>query len=147
MEEWLMKTRVLQRTSFGTDPARLDGDARDDYIRWNTLAAIKELSEALDETSWKPWVDYEKFNRDEFIGELVDVLHFVANLLVTAGCTDSELSARYNGKMQVNAKRQADGYTDDGKCSYCHRKWVDLAHIGGKRHSLSTVCAECAEIQ
>lgn len=142
MEEWLMKTRVLQRTSFNVDPTRLVGEARDEYIRWNTLAAVKELMETLDETSWKPWVDYDKFNRNEYVGELVDVLHFVANLLVTANCSDAELAARYNGKMQVNAKRQADGYTDDGKCVECKAKFADTG-----RQIYTDLCVLCAELR
>lgn len=112
--EWLSSTRELQKTSFGTDPAALTGAARADYIRWNALAVVDEVHEALFEVQWKPWAisQGEWKDRDDFVDEIVDVLHFVANLLVTAGCTGDELSERYRTKQEVNRQRQrtAGGY-------------------------------------
>lgn len=107
-DEWLTTTRQLQRESFGVDPASLEGAARADYIRWNALAVVDEVHEALFEVQWKPWAKSqgEWKSRDEFVGEIVDVMHFIANLLVTANCTGEELSARYREKQNVNRKRQ-----------------------------------------
>lgn len=128
-DEWLLSTRVLQRQSFGADPALLEGAALADYLRWNSLALIKELGEALDETDWKPWTVTEAgfYNRDAFVGEMVDVLHFAANMLVAARCTDRELTERYEAKQQKNRDRMASkSYTGlRDKCPQCYRAYDD----------------------
>ena len=62
------------------------------------------------EFSWKYWATDDPFvNREEVIEELVDVNHFVANMLVAVGVTDDEWEAAYRGKQQVNRERQASG--------------------------------------
>lgn len=129
-QEWLLSTRVLQRQSFGRDPALLQGADLAEYIRWNTLAAHAELTEALDEVDWKPWTVTEDGirNRDAFVGELVDVLHFVANMLVAAKCTDAELSLKYALKQQKNRERMASKtYDGKNKCPVCQRAFDDPA--------------------
>lgn len=123
---WLGSTLDLQIKSYGQDPSKLEGEERMDFIRWNILAATDELHEALNETGWKPWVTSNHLNREEFIGEMVDVLHFIANLLVTAGCTGEELGRRYAEKQYRNAKRQEEGYTGTDKCPTCRRAFDDL---------------------
>lgn len=126
--DWLMTTRVLQRQSFGVDPATLEGAELAAYIRWNVLAAIDELMEMLHEVDWKPWTVTEDGirNPQAFRGEGVDVLHFVANLLVAGRCTDAELSALYEAKQQTNRKRMASGtYDGKNKCATCGRAYDD----------------------
>lgn len=112
--EWLAETHVLQRDSFGTDPVELEGPERGEFLMWNAFAATDELHEAMLEIKWKPWLTDgsrgEWVDRDAFVGELVDCLHFVANMLATANCDGEELTQRYVAKMQLNAKRQRDGY-------------------------------------
>lgn len=49
-------------------------------------------------------------NRQRVLDEIVDVLHFVANMLVTIGVTDDELEAAYQAKQEVNRQRQRDRY-------------------------------------
>jgi hypothetical protein len=126
-DDWLMRTRVLQRESFGVDPHTLTGKEREDYVRWNVLAAEDELHEALGEISWKPWASKEFFNREQFVGELVDVMHFVGNLLAVAQVTGPELTTRYSAKQQKNRDRQREGYDGvSGKCSGCKRDLSEL---------------------
>lgn len=127
MNEWLMRTQVLQREAFGVDPSKLVGKEREEYIRWNVIALMDELSEALHEVSWKPWASAEFFNRDQFIGELVDAAHFLGNLAVVAGCTDAEWATRYSAKQQKNRDRQRDGYDGvSGKCPGCKRDLTEV---------------------
>lgn len=129
-DDWLMTTRVLQRMSFGTDPASLEGKQLAEYVRWNMLAANDELMEALHEVDWKPWtVTEDGFrNRDAFVGELVDVLHFVANMLVAANCSDQELSDAYRAKQDKNRARMASKtYDGRNKCPQCGRSYDDPA--------------------
>jgi dimeric dUTPase (all-alpha-NTP-PPase superfamily) len=110
----LEKQRQLQVQSFGTDPYDLSGDDLVEFVRWNVLAATDELHEALNVLSgWKPWSDAEPAiaDRDAYVEELVDVMHFVGNLLLAAGVTDRELEQAYDEKARKNAERQEEGYT------------------------------------
>ncbi len=127
---WLHDTRELQTKSFGTDPHDLEGEARAEFITWNYAALTLELGEMMDEfPGWKPWVVDRgaDLNREAFIGEMVDALHFAANILSAVQCTDAELNAAYLKKMQKNRDRMASG-TYDGvstKCAGCHRDYGD----------------------
>lgn len=126
-QDWLKETRQLQIDSYGTDPGDLTGQDRDYYLLWNNLAARDELSEALGEHSWKPWSKTKgELNKREFIKEQIDVLHFVANMLLAAGCTDEELDALYSEKMSVNRNRQTNGYDNKHKCKDCRRALDDV---------------------
>jgi hypothetical protein len=104
----------LQRESFDLDPATLEDEARAEFIRWNVLALEDELHEALQEVRWKPWAvrQGEWVDRDAYVGELVDALHFLLNLFLTADVSVGEVERRYLAKREVNAERQqaADGY-------------------------------------
>lgn len=144
--EWLMSTRVLQRQSFGADPANLEGEELVEYLRWNALACTDEQHEALAEVHWKPWGKAEPGfkNRDAFVDELVDVLHFVANQLVAARCSDKELTQRYEAKQAKNRARMASGtyHGHAEKCRLCGRALDDAAVKCSRVDSLNWYCAE-----
>lgn len=126
-DKWLAETRELQIKSFGTDPSALEGQERDYYLMWNNIAARDELSEALGEHSWKPWSKTKgQLNRREYIKEQIDVLHFVANMLLAAGCTDEELDSLYQEKMDTNRARQEAAYDNSNKCKVCKRALDDV---------------------
>lgn len=109
---WLGSTEVLQRESFGFDwekigrtPANVAASLKD-----NTFAAHVELSEASVEYSWKHWAVDESFvNRDRVLAELVDVGHFVANMLIALGVDDVEWETAYRAKQDKNRRRMATG--------------------------------------
>jgi hypothetical protein len=122
----------LQIDSFGRNFQRMLAAERVVYIREMQQAAIMELCEALDEVGWKSWATSRHINRDAYVGELVDVLHFWINMLLALGDDPAKLARevfiRYETKGRLNAKRQADGY--DGvstKCPQCHRALDDPA--------------------
>ena len=132
---WLAMTRKLQEEVYGADYTDLHSDTPEnilklvEYMRWNMLAIDDELAEVRKAISWKPWQHDEPYaDRHEILKECVDVLHFVANILVAAGATDTELDTEYLKKMQVNADRQKRGYRvlEDGvKCRQCSRALDD----------------------
>lgn len=71
-----------------------------------------ELAEASREFSWKSWArDVPFYRRDRILAELVDVAHFIANMLVAMGVTDEEWEEAYRAKQEENRRRQRDGYT------------------------------------
>lgn len=112
---------MLQRQSYDVDPRELTGEERVEFVRWNVLAAMRELGEALNQVNgWKPWQTERDEagklkDRDEFVEELVDVLHFLGNLLLVASVSDDELDEIWKRKQFVNAKRQELGYEGVGK--------------------------------
>lgn len=125
-----MQTR-LQIDKMGGHPAELDLFYPDNtnkvqFIKDMTLALTDELHEALGEVGWKPWAKSQHINREAYVGELVDALHFFINLCLVVDLTPTELFDRYVKKNQVNHKRQEEGY--DGvstKCPRCRRALDD----------------------
>jgi dUTPase len=115
--DWLKTTRELQALSYGVDPHTLTGVERADYITWNLTAMVCEMGEMMAEfPGWKTWVTRRGavLNRDEFIDEMVDVLHFAGNILSAVGCTDEELTERYMKKVAINRVRMQSGTYDGG---------------------------------
>lgn len=133
-DRWLQMQRKLQIQAFDKDPALLEGDERATFMTWNSAALVFELGEAMDEVGWKPWATSRHMNREAFIAEMVDLLHFAGNLLLCAaqvydsGWVDvkglaEEVWQAYEAKHEVNLKRQEDGYDGvAGKCPKCHRE-------------------------
>lgn len=130
---WLKETKELQESFFLDDRKFSDFTVKDleQWMMVNSFAAEDEIHEAMAEISWKPWASAEFFNREAFIGEIVDVQHFIANMLVGAGCTDEEFTTAYLEKMERNRKRQTEGYTGTEKCNKCKRAVDDIESHGG----------------
>lgn len=116
---WLHATKVLQEEKYG-NISNLRGDAYGDNVRQNVVGAIEELGEYLKEADWKPWKPRPQFASDDFRArrreELVDVLHFVANLCVIEGLDDRVLSDIYLEKLAFNRARSDhhDAVGDEG---------------------------------
>ena len=106
--------RTLQVEKF-RDPSRMSREEAIEFVRWNVLALEDELHEALAETGWKPWSANRHINRDEYIGELVDAVHFLVNLFLVVGATPEEVLERYKSKNAKNHRRQETpgGYTGE----------------------------------
>ena len=147
--EWLKRTRELQKTVYKIDYEAMSGDEPDkinnliEYIRWNMLAIDDELAEMRQPLSWKPWqMDEPYADREEVIKEAVDVLHFVANIIVACGGTDEELDHFYLQKMEKNRQRQSVGYAvkaDGIKCRSCTRAIDDV----GANPADPNYCSKC----
>lgn len=113
----------LQLKAYGVDPLALEDDEWADFIRWNAYALSDELHEATSELGWKPWATSRHINREAFIGEMVDLLHFFANLCLAAGVDGSDLAKAYASKREKNHQRQEEGYTGTYKCPGCKRDY------------------------
>jgi hypothetical protein len=111
-------------------------------MRWNMLAIDDELAEMRQAISWKPWQHDDPYaDREEIVKEAVDVLHFVANIIVAAGGTDEVLDRLYLEKMEKNKKRQLEGYkvkTSGVKCIICYRA-IDDVGVGKQPE----MCSKC----
>lgn len=156
-DNWLAAQAIYQAKTHGVDyPAmREDVERKTVYVTAMLNAAFLELAEAQQETPWKPWMTGDRAaaweaNRGKFVGELVDVLFFVANALCAVDCTDGELAEAYAAKMHVNVVRQLRGYSYDyvTKCPQCQRALDEpgaLPIVGDDgRTYCSTLCAALA---
>lgn len=145
---WLRRTRDLQKDVYFINYEEMEGDKPQnirklvEYMRWNMLAIDDELAEMRQAISWKPWQhDAPYADREEIVKEAVDVLHFVANIIVAAGGTDEMLDRFYIEKMERNKERQLKGYKvkDQGvKCELCTRAIDDVG-----RSRSTGICAKC----
>ena len=121
--DWLQSTAELQERFFDGDPADLDAEGAISFITWNALAAHCEITEMLQEIGWKPWASSRHINREDALKEIVDVLHFLGNILRTLRVSGKELTEAYREKQTKNALRMINGY--DGvkeKCGECGRE-------------------------
>jgi hypothetical protein len=151
---WLASTRDLQVRAYGDTNWPKEGDALADSVMMNVLALTNELqAEVLPEVGWKPWAQPRGWvNREAYLKELVDVGHFLANLLIAVGCTDEEWERLYRAKQELNLRRQRVGYDGvEGKCHACHRALDDgnVTTRANPRHPGTTqyVCAGCGAVQ
>lgn len=107
---WLESTFELQTKVFDYTLPVLDPAALAKYLEWNLLAAYQELGEIGVEFSWKPWAVDEPFaNRERVRDEIVDVMHFLGNMLVAMGVDDEELEEAYKQKQAKNKRRHDSG--------------------------------------
>lgn len=125
--KWLEEQRKLQVDAFGVDPVAIYGSDRGVYWTEMMLAAGDEISEFGNEIAWKSWAKDRGsiHDRSAALGELVDVMFFVGNLLLTLGASDDEVWERYREKMERNRIRQrANGGYDSKKtkCPACARE-------------------------
>ena len=116
LERMLIMQGGTQSETYGFRFSEMSPDQLISYIRDQHQAAVMELGEALDEVSWKPWAQGSWIHRDEFMNELIDVLHFWLNMALAVGgkATARELAdeifTRFALKNRTNARRQMDGY-------------------------------------
>ena len=128
LQQILDRQRELQKKHYGVDVAKLTEEERAQYIRDMSLALTDELHEALNEVGWKPWATSRHINRQAYLGELIDVLHFWANLVLVTNTNEEELVEMYFAKADKNVKRQLAGYDGvEGKCTTCGRAFDDAA--------------------
>lgn len=115
---WLESTRKLQAEHYKDgDPWLLDEEARADFITWNYAALCAELGEFMAEVGWKPWTINRGWYTNKALDEMVDVVHFIANILNAIQVTDGEWESAYKRKQQINRDRMATGTYEgrDGK--------------------------------
>jgi phosphoribosyl-ATP pyrophosphohydrolase len=126
--KWVEAQTEYQLDSYGLDLPAMDESTKLAYIDTCLKAAILEIGEAYDEFSWKPWASNTFLNRDALVGESVDVLFFIANVLAALGVSSDELTEKYRRKMGINTARQVQGYdTSTTKCPNCKRALDDEA--------------------
>jgi len=123
--DMLSRQREFQRRLNGYDVDEQSDEQRIANFKTSLFALEHELHEAVDEMGWKEWATSRHFNTQRVQEELVDVWHFFMNLMLHARMDAHDLYMGYLTKLEVNRKRQDEGYDGvAGKCPQCHR---DLA--------------------
>ncbi len=130
---WLESTCRLQQEVYGVDYGSISGEKLADHMLMNAFALADELHEAMAECQWKDWAaNRGQVNRDLMLGELIDLAHFLANMVTALDVTDEEWERRYQEKQQRNRDRQArpSGYTSrQAKCPRCRRELDKLGAV------------------
>lgn len=111
---WLDEHKRLQAEAYGKDHSAVPTfDEWIENVRQQALAAFIELGEAIQELDWKPWAKEPGWPSEaakyKTLEEIVDLLHFVANILLALGFDAQDLGEAYERKMQVNRDRMARG--------------------------------------
>ncbi len=77
-----------------------------EFINQMALALCAEVFEALGETPWKPWKKIQSSNIENYKNEIVDIMAFSINLVLSSGMTPQEFYHRFKEKNTVNFFRQ-----------------------------------------
>lgn len=136
LESLMNLQKNTQESVYGYDFKNLSLGQIKDFWLWNTRAIEDEISEAYDALGgisnngqnsignavWKPWKSLHKKGYElkiqdlseddlkELKMELVDIQHFVFNLMISVGMTAEELYNFYRSKNLENIKRQQNNY-------------------------------------
>lgn len=136
LEELMNLQKNTQEKVYGYDFGNLTLGEIKDFWLWNTRAIEDEISEAYDALGgvsndgvnsignavWKPWKsnykkaysmkisDLSEDDVKELKMELVDIQHFIFNLMISVGMTAEELYNYYRSKNIENIARQERGY-------------------------------------
>ncbi|HLX61466.1 MAG TPA: dUTPase [Planctomycetota bacterium] len=90
----------------------------------NYLRALQDECAELDrDLLWK-WWSKDKIDLQNARVEIVDMLHFLVSLALTAGLTADEFHRLYMAKHEVNQKRQESGYSKENKNEAENRRIV-----------------------
>lgn len=123
--ESMLQLQVEAADKIQVDPRTIhDLEERVQYFKDMILAAMNELHEALDESSWKPWKTEQFINENEAFGELRDAWQFIMNaMFVATGMQPRELADKlfveHARKIVLNIQRVETG--EAPKCPQCKR--------------------------
>lgn len=79
-------------------------------ITYQILSLIDEATEALRCIPWKPWKKQQNFQLENFKMELMDIFHFLVNLMLFAGMSADTVYEYFKEKNQINILRHKNGY-------------------------------------
>lgn len=74
------------------------------------LAVMSETQEILQLINWKPWKGHKPHDMPKIQEEIIDLFHFVLELMIHSKMSPQELFEGYKAKMAVNVNRQIGGY-------------------------------------
>lgn len=81
----------------------------------NYLRALQEESKELEQDLLWKWWSKDKIDLQNIRVEIVDLMHFLTSLALTAGLSAEEFHRLYTAKHRVNQQRQENNYSKDTK--------------------------------
>ena len=96
----------------------LDNLGDDEKIKWilnYSRALQQEVSELIDSVPWKWWAKYQKFDRQNAMVEVVDIVHFLVSIAQVLGMSADDIFDAYCKKNAINHERQDSGYVTKNK--------------------------------
>ena len=111
IQDWI-ETHARLQEAFHPASERVPGtEGWRRYVEYNFTAAVLELAEVAGELEIRPWKVPTGVVKHKMAlaTEVVDVMHFLANILNAAGVTDAEFEMLYRFKVQENERRLASG--------------------------------------
>jgi dimeric dUTPase (all-alpha-NTP-PPase superfamily) len=112
-EEFMISLRKKFPISNPAWPLDLSKKVEQQYCRDIALRGVEEMFEALQHLkNWKPHRETEdkKFDRDEFLEEVVDAFNYFFSLLILSGFDAEDLFEAYIKKDKIIHERLRDGY-------------------------------------
>lgn len=96
----------------------LDDLGDDEKIKWilnYSRALQQEVSELIDSVPWKWWAKYQKFDKQNAMVEVVDIVHFLVSIAQALGMSADDIFDAYCKKNAINHERQDSGYVTKNK--------------------------------
>lgn len=104
-----LQTQFMKR--LGHDPETMTAEQKTQHSMLMHNCINVECSEMLQELNWKPWKKTKKdVDEAKVREEIIDVFHFLLELMIIHGITATDLRYTYEAKMAINNKRQDNGY-------------------------------------
>lgn len=134
LSDLMLLQKNIQENVYGYNFEKLQSNMKDlvDFWKWNQLAIQSEIMEAFDalggikdgvsSAAWKPWKmananmknmklsDLTESDLKELKMELIDIQHFLFNMMLSVGMTPQEMFNYYYAKNKENIDRQKRGY-------------------------------------
>lgn len=106
--------RLLQKTrNFPEFPVDVTSKGGQKFLKGITHECMHELFEAnmmLKNSKDHRATDITEFDKDSYVEELVDALHYFFEIAITSGVSMNELHEAYMKKGQINIDRIENGY-------------------------------------
>lgn len=116
-EMWLQQKEfmtLLQQKrnfpSFPVDPSSKSGQKFLKGITHECMHELFEANQALKNSKDHRATDIEEFDRDHYVEELVDALHYFFEIAILSGISLEELYSAYIKKGETNINRIESGY-------------------------------------
>jgi len=96
--------------SFPVDPTTKSGQKLLKNITHECMHELFEANQALKNSKDHRATEVDEFNRDHYVEELVDALHYFFEIAILSGVSLDELHDAYLKKGNVNIDRIKNGY-------------------------------------
>lgn len=140
----ILKNQEELQKAFGFPIDDQDIATKVNLLHQYSVGAIKEISEIMDEFSWKPWASDIFLNKGSIISEVADTFLFLMNILLAVDGNAESFEKAVKAKMQKNFARAGIDYRHDSfKCIECKRALDDFYPLETIFSDKITLCPEC----